>query len=99
MLLSYTLELLLLLLLPLSSRWFLHFAWISIAIALHHPLLLPLLLLLPLWRDPLLINPGLCHNRSSLPSLLLAECSVQALLRVGEALLDQLLGDRAPLAA
>ena len=95
--LSYTLELLLLLLLPLSSRWFLHFAWISIAIALHHPLLLPLLLL-PLWRDPLLINPGLCHNRSSLPSLLLAERAVQALLRVGEALLDQLLGDRAPLA-
>ena len=91
--LSYTLELLLLLLLPLSSWWFLHFAWISIAIALHHPLLLPL------WRDPLLINPGLCHNRSSLPSLLLAERSIQALLRVGETLLDQLLGDRAPLAA
>ena len=95
--LSYTLELLLLLLLPLSSRWFLHFAWISIAIALHHPLLLPLLL--PLWRDPLLVNPGLCHNRSSLSPLLLAECAVQALLRVGETLLDQLLGDRAPLAA
>ena len=96
--LSYTLELLRLLLLPLSSRWFLHFAWISIAIALHHPLLLPLLLL-PLWRDPLLINPGLCHNRSSLSSLLLAERAVQALLRVRETLLDQLLGDRAPLAA
>ena len=96
--LRYTLELLLLLLLlPLSSRWFLPFAWISIAIALHHPLLLPLLL--PLWRDPLLVNPGLCHNRSSLPSLLLAECAVQDLLRVGETLLDQLLGDRAPLAA
>ena len=94
--LSYTLELLLLLL-PLGSRWFLHFAWISIAIALHHPLLLSLLL--PLWRDPLLINPGLCHNRSSLSSLLLAQRSVQALLRVREALLDQLLGDRAPLAA
>ena len=94
--LSYTLELLLLLL-PLSSRWFLHFAWISIAIALHHPLLLALLL--PLWRDPLLINPGLCHNRSSLSSLLLAQCSVQALLRVRETLLNQLLGDRAPLAA
>ena len=97
MLLSYALELLLLLLLPLSSRWFLNFAWISIATALHHPLLLPLLL--PLWRDPLLINPGLCHNRSSLSSLLLAERSVQALLRVRETLLDQLLGDRAPLAA
>ena len=95
--LSCTLELLLLLLLPLSSRWFLYFAWISIAITLHHPLLLPLLL--PLWRDPLLINPGLCHNRSSLPSLLLAERAVQALLRVRETLLDQLLGDRAPLAA
>ena len=93
--LSYTLELLLLL--PLGSRWFLHFAWISIAIALHHPLLLPLLL--PLWRDPLLINPGLCHNRSSLSSLLLTERAVQALLRVRETLLDQLLSDRAPLAA
>ena len=88
---------LLVLLLPLGSRWFLHFAWISIAIALHRPLLLPLLL--PLWRDPLLINPGLCHNRSSLSSLLLAQCSVQALLRVRETLLNQLLGDRAPLAA
>ena len=85
-----TLELLLSLLDPV-----LYFDWIASA-PLHHPLL-PLLL--PLWRDPLLINPGLCHNRSSLSSLLLAQRSVQALLRVGEALLDQLLGDRAPLAA
>ena len=86
-----TLELLLSLLDPV-----LYFDWIASA-PLHHPLL-PLLL--PLRGDPrsLLVNSALSDNGSCL-ALLLAECSVQALLRVAERLLDQLLSDGTPLLA
>ena len=84
------------LLLSLDPGWFWHFDWIP-SVPLHDPLL-PLL---PLRGDPrtlLLVSSALGDNGSSLP-LLLAECSVQALLRVAERLLDQLLSNCASLAA
>ena len=93
LLLSNTLELLLSL---DPCCWFLYFDWIA-SVPLHDPLL-PLL---PLRGDPrpllLLVSSALGDNGSSL-ALLLAECSVQALLGVAEGLLDKLLGNRAPLA-
>ena len=79
LLLSNTLELLLSL---DPCCWFLYFDWIA-SVPLHDPLL-PLL---PLRGDPrpllLLVSSALGDNGSSL-ALLLAECSVQALLGVAE---------------
>ena len=93
LLLSNTLELLLSL---DPCCWFLYFDWIA-SVPLHDPLL-PLL---PLRGDPrpllLLVSSALGDNGSSL-ALLLAECSVQALLGVAEGLLDKLLSNGAPLA-
>ena len=100
LLLCNTLELLLL---SLDSAWFLHFDWIPSSAPLHHPLL-PLLLL-PLWGDPwpllllLLLNSALSDNGSSLALLLPCQGSVQALLRVAQRLLDQLLSNCTSLAA
>ena len=92
LLLCNTLELLLL---SFDSAWFLHFDWISSSAPLHHPLL-PLLLL-PLWGDPrpllLLLSSALGDDGSSLALLLPCKCSVQALLRVAQRLLDQLLSN------
>ena len=97
LLLSNTLELLL----SLDAAWFLHFDWISSSAPLHHPLL-PLLLL-PLWGDPLplllLLSSALGDYGSSLALLLPCQCSVQALLRVAQRLLNQLLSNCAALAA